>query len=247
MSTFRLNCKPVFLYLLVTMLFTSLVGRDVQSQSLPSLTHRAASWTQCDSTGTTVSCAPSSEPVNALVDSSIDRRVYADAMQLSGGPSGTDPIPAILQGAFATSRSPSRPASQQSTQSRTSTVLDENVSAATEPLGDEPNPVNRSPGEPFAMPLLAPALPFASITESDANMLSLQQRMLSRAHMRQQEKELRQARELQSHRHRQCAQLHMSDLECQLAATNPDWPLIRASSRPSTRSQHPPRHNSLDH
>jgi hypothetical protein len=240
-------CKQTCHYLFIATFFASLFVFDGQSQSQTVATESPRLAAPCNPGSATISCAPNSDPIDALLDNSVDRRMYADAMQLFGGPSGADPIPEIMQGAFATSRLATQSAISGYDPTK-SKAFPDSVPAPGEPVGNQPNPFGLSPGQRLEAPPIAVALPFTNADEGDPTPLLLRERMLSRAHTRQlQERESRQARELLSSQHRQCALRQLSDLECRLAATNRDLLTVHQSSVRPSRPQRPQRRNLLDH
>lgn len=244
-ATFKKTCR----YLLITNVFVSLFVGDVlsQSQTVGAADSSPVS-AQCDSGGAAICCAPNLEPIDATLDDSLDRFVYVNVTQLSGGPSGTDPVPAIMQGSLATSHLAARPASLRYAPPKSKESPAPSLPVASELADNSPNPPNRSPGQPFGMLPITIAIPSASMGGADSAALLLEQRTLQRAHIRrQEEKELRQERELQSRRHSQCVQLQMSDLECRLATTTREVLANHHSSmRPAPR-QDPEGHQLLNH
>ena len=202
---------------------------EVQAQSVPP-TASLQTALQCGAGAARKSCTPNLDPIAALVDSSVDRHIHADVLELSGGALGGTTLPSATPVVRHEPISPPSISTSLQPQTRVP-VPAAGASDTTRARADLP----RS---------LSPPLATGETDSLNRDAAWLRDRKLSRARQRE-EIRRRQTRAMQKNRRQQCTQ-SAGDLECRLALkshalmatsraraplANPHW---RQLSRPSS-------------
>jgi len=195
---------------LIAILLLALFVCEVQAQSA---TVQASS--QCDTAAT-----PGLGPIAVLVDSSVDRRVNADVLELSGGALDFTTLPSAKSVLLDESSSLTIASSLPSqTEISEATVSVPAISDTTSAFADLP---------------ISLSSPLATV---ETGAVWLREHRLSRARQRE-ETRRRQARELQKNRRGPCTQ-YISDAECRLALKSHD---LTVSSRAGSKLADPQLH-----
>lgn len=86
------TAKPSFRAQLIAIVLFALLVCEVQAQSVPPAASLQTSL-QCSAAAAGEPCRPNLDPIPALVDSSVDRRIHGDVLELLGGAPGGATLP----------------------------------------------------------------------------------------------------------------------------------------------------------